>query len=159
MSPGSGHPWDPARFGAVRVPRDPGRTGTRTERVRHRVTFDRAPSRAAIRRFEEVRTPRRRTDPRPGQPLVAPRSLDTAVHPEHHPPPVGWIVGSEDFSRPRRSEDAQPAGLCHAVDLDAGVVACARPVRSLRVWSELPWRRVRMLGLRVCDRCELAADA
>lgn len=71
---------------------------------------------------------------------------------------MGWVLGSEDFTHPARSDDAQPAGTCHAVDLEAGMTGCARPVRSLRVWGEIPWRRARMLGLVICGRCDLAVE-
>lgn len=73
---------------------------------------------------------------------------------------MGWVLGSEDYdgSGPR----AVPAGTCHAVDLDDGITACGRPVRSLRLWSEVPWRRAGMLGLdrcRICDNATWTADA
>ncbi len=64
---------------------------------------------------------------------------------------MGWTLGSE--SREQSGTNAVPGGVGHAVDLDAGITACGRPVRSLEVWPDLPWQRVGMLGLIRCIGC------
>ena len=68
---------------------------------------------------------------------------------------MGWIVGSESFDQ--TVSDAVPAGTCHAVDREDGITGCGRPVRSLRLWPEVPWRRVGMLGLDRCPPCDAEA--
>lgn len=67
-----------------------------------------------------------------------------------------WIVGSEDFAQV--GPDIAPAGICHAVDLEDGTTACARPARGLRVWSEIPWQRAVMAGLARCGDCSVATS-
>ena len=65
-------------------------------------------------------------------------------------------MGSEDFAR--RGPDAVPWGRCHSVDLQEGMTLCGRPVRSLRLWREIPWKRARMVGVDVCERCADLTD-
>ncbi len=69
---------------------------------------------------------------------------------------MGWTLGSE--SRERADTDPMPAGTGHAVDGDARETACGRPVRSLHLWPDVPWRRVRMLGLSTCPACDRGAE-
>lgn len=66
-----------------------------------------------------------------------------------------WTLGAEN--QERTGTGAGPSGVVHAVDPTAGQTACGRPVRSLQLWADLPWRRVGMLGLDCCPVC--LADA
>ena len=68
---------------------------------------------------------------------------------------MAWVLGSE--SRETSGSNARPAGTGHAVDPDAGLTACGRPVRSLHLWPEVPWARVRMIGLPTCPTCDAQA--
>jgi hypothetical protein len=68
---------------------------------------------------------------------------------------MAWAVGSE--GREVTGSGALPTGLGHAVEPDAGLTACGRPIRSLHLWPDVPWVRVRMLGIEPCPAC--AAEA
>lgn len=65
---------------------------------------------------------------------------------------MGWVLASEGVDG--SGAKAVPAGCGHAVDLEAGTTACGRPVRSLRLWKDIPWRRAGMLGLDRCPVCD-----
>lgn len=69
---------------------------------------------------------------------------------------MAWTLGSE--SRETTGTGAQPAGTGHAVDPENALTACGRPIRSLHLWPDIPWRRVRMLGLPTCPACDTEAD-
>jgi hypothetical protein len=67
-----------------------------------------------------------------------------------------WVLGSE--GREESGTSALPAGTAHAVDPDAGQTGCGRPVRSLHLWPDVPWRRVRMVGIATCPVCDRQVD-
>jgi hypothetical protein len=69
---------------------------------------------------------------------------------------VVWKLGTE--SRAASGAGDVPSGTAHAVDPDQGRTACGRPIRSLHVWPDIPWRRVGMLGLTRCVGCLAEAE-
>jgi hypothetical protein len=69
---------------------------------------------------------------------------------------MAWSLGSE--SRETSGTNTVPAGTGHAVDPADGRTACGRPLRSLHLWPDIPWRRVGMIGLAQCPVCEAQAE-
>lgn len=64
---------------------------------------------------------------------------------------MGWTLGTEGADR--AGTGSVPAGVGHAVDVEAATTAYGRPFRSLQVWPDVPWQRVGMLGLTRCIGC------